>query len=192
LKTWHRMTLAVFVGALVGGAAAWQSVGRGFNQADIVNGSWSTSLTYGTVQTDSLTRTAVARRGLLALPSVETIYWQASRDSTGQPLVGNCTYALTGKAINARWWSVTYYDKAGYLVANPANIWSFSGASISEAEKASWRVLISPEKPAAGHWLPSAKGEGFDLTLRVYNAAEPSRAALEKTALPVITREGCA
>ncbi len=192
MKSWARVALGVAAGVLVGVGSAWVVTGRGMAHADITNGPWTTSLSYGTVQTDGVTRAAVARGGLLALPSTETLYWQASKDSAGVPLDGNCTYAMTGKALGARWWSVTYYDKAGYLVANPANKWSFSSAEITDAEKGGWRVLISPAKPASGHWLPSAKGDGFDLTLRVYNADPAFRAAPEKAQLPTITREGCA
>ena len=99
---------------------------------------------------------------------------------------------MTGTALDARWWSVTHYDKHGFLVANPANIWSFSGASISEAEKGGWRVAIRPSKPETGHWLPSAYGEGFELTLRMYNPGPGFRAAPTRASLPVITRGACA
>lgn len=192
MKPWHRISLAIVLGGVVGGGAAWQATGKGLGRGDIVNGPWSTALDYGMSGTDSLTRAAVARRGLLALPASETIYWQASVDSDGKPLNGSCTYALTGKALDARWWSVTYYDKAGFLVANPANLWSFSGTAISEVERAGWRVTISPAKPAAGHWLPSAKGQDFDLTLRLYNPGSSFRQAPDKAALPALKREGCA
>ena len=185
------MALAITGGLAAGAAGAWMMAGKGMGRADIVNGPWTTSLTFGTETTDAATRASVARRGLLALPSTETIYWQASVDSDGKPLHGSCTYAMTGTALDARWWSITYYDKAGYLVANPARIWSFSGASISDDEKAGWRVIISPSKPA-GHWLPSAKGKPFDLTLRMYNPGQKLRAAPAKAALPVLKREGCA
>ena len=97
-----------------------------------------------------------------------------------------------GGALDARWWSVTYYDRKGYLVANPANIWSFSGASLTEADKGNWRVAITPDKPDAGHWLPSRKGQPFNLTLRMYNPGEGFRNAPDKAALPSILREACA
>ena len=192
MKTWLRVSLATIAGLALGAGAAWTMAGKGFGRADIVNGPWTTSLSFGTSETDASTRASVARRGLLALPSTETVYWQASVDSDGNPLDGNCTYAMTGTALDARWWSITFYDKAGYLVANPANIWSFSGAAITDAEKAAWRVTLGPNRPATGHWLPSKKGKGFDLTLRLYNPGAAFRAAPATSALPVIKRETCA
>lgn len=186
------MALVITGGLAAGAAGAWMMAGQGLGRADIVNGPWTTSLGFGTKATDAATRAAVARRGLLALPATETVYWQASVDSDGKPLDGNCTYAMTGAALDARWWSITLYDKAGYLFANPARIWSFSGASLTPAEQAGWRVSVSPDKPAAGHWLPSVKGKPFDLTLRMYNPGQNLRAAPAKSVLPVLKRERCA
>ena len=192
MKRGFVIALAAFAGLLIGGGAAWTMAGRGFGRADIVNGPWTTSLSFGTDKTDAATRASVARRGLLALPSSETVYWQASVDSDGKPLNGSCTYAMTGTALDARWWSVTYYDKAGYLVTNPANIWSFSGAKISKEEASSWRLVIGPGKPADGHWLPSKMGQAFDLTLRMYNPGGSFRADPAKAALPSLRRGACA
>lgn len=192
MKGWHRIAIAIVAGIAAGGGGAWLATGKGFGGGGLANGPWTTALNYGTAGADSLTRARVARRGILALPSTETVYWNASTDSEGRPLDGSCTYAMSGSALDARWWSVTYYDKKGFLVANPANIWSFSGASISESEKAGWRVTISPAKPAEGHWLPGAKGQGFELTLRMYNPGQGFRAAPERAGLPILKREACA
>lgn len=191
MKGWHRYAIGLIFGIVIGGTAGWMSTDKALGAGGVRNGGWTTALNYGTSGTDARTRAIVARRGILALPSTETVYWNASTDRDGKRLDGSCTYAMTGPALDARWWSVTYYDDKGYLVANPANIWSFSGASITEAEKSGWRVTISPAKPAQGHWLPSAKGQNFDLTLRMYNPGEGFRAAPEKAALPVIKREAC-
>lgn len=191
MKNWHRIAIALVAGLALGGGGAWFRIQQGMNDGRLHNGPWATALNYGTSGTDSVTRASVALRGILALPSTETVYWNASTDSDGKPLDGSCTYAMTGTALDARWWSVTYYDKKGYLVANPANIWSFSGAAVPPQERAAWRVTISPARPAAGHWLPSAKGQGFDLTLRMYNPGKGFRAAPDNAMLPTIKREVC-
>ena len=190
MKTWHRFSIAILLGLSLGIGGAWAKIRQGFSQGAIANGVWRTSLNYGTKETDAFTRASVAVRGLLALPSTETVYWSATADSDGNALNGSCTYALSGGVLDARWWSVTYYDKLGYLVANPANIWSFSGASVTPQEKDGWHVTISPVK-GDGHWLPSAKGQGFDLTLRMYNPGDGFRAAPEKAALPMLKKGDC-
>lgn len=191
MKAWHRYAIAVAAGLAIGAGGAWSVVRKGLNDGRLSNGSWSTALNYGTKGTDSVTRASVALRGILALPSSETVYWNAATDSDGAPLNGSCTYAMTGKALDARWWSITYYDTKGFLVANPANIWSFSGTSVTPAEKDGWRVTIGPDK-AEGHWLPSARGQGFELTLRMYNPGGGFRAAPDRADLPVLKKERCA
>lgn len=191
MKSWHRIAIALVAGLVLGGVGAWLHIRQGINHGQVRNGPWTTALNYGTRDADDTTRAAIALRAIFALPSTETIYWNASTDSAGRLLDGNCTYAMTGTALDARWWSVTFYDGKGYLVANPANIWSFSGASLSPLEDFKWRVTISPTKPATGHWLPSAKGQRFELTLRMYNPGTRFRAAPDKAPLPVIKREAC-
>ncbi|MFM7027556.1 MAG: DUF1214 domain-containing protein [Chakrabartia sp.] len=192
MKSWHRYALAVAAGLAIGGGMAWHATGNGFRSGAVTNGAWSTSLDYGTKASDELTRAAVARRGLLALPKTETVYWAASTDSSGAPLDGSCTYSVSGVAPDSRWWSITLYDKEGYLIANPANIWSFSGAALSPAEKGNLRLTIGPKRPAAGHWLPGAPKQGFELTLRMYNPGAAFMKDPARAPLPVLKKEGCA
>lgn len=191
MKSWHRYAITMVGGIAVGLGAAWWLTGGGLTGGAIVNGPWTTSLGFGTKATDPITRAAVARAGLLALPAKETVYWSARTDTAGASLDGNCRYRLSGKPLDARWWSVTIYDEAGYLVANPANIWSVNGANIALDGNGEWRVTISPTRPADGAWLPGTKGQPFQLTLRMYNPGSGFRADPVKAVLPQIVQEGC-
>lgn len=191
MKSWHRYTIALAGGIAVGLGGAWYLTSGGLRGGEIVNGPWSTSLGYGTHATDPITRAAVARAGLLALPARETVYWSAKADAAGAPLDGDCRYSLSGAPLDARWWSVTVYDTTGYLVANDANIWSVNGANVALDDKGEWRVTISPDRPATGAWLPGTKGQPFHLTLRMYNPGKAFRADPAKAALPRIVKEGC-
>ena len=192
MKPWARYAIGIIAGIGVGAGGAWALGNRGFMGGSIESGPWRTSLGYATADTDLLTRAQVARGGLLALPSQEVIYWQAKTDSAGNPLDGNCNYWVRGGPVDARWWSISYYDESGYLLANPANIWSFSGAQLLPGEGENWRFLISPTKSEQGHWLPGVPGQGFDLTLRLYNPGSGLREAPEAASLPIIERESCA
>lgn len=191
MKNWHRYALTIVGGIAVGLGAAWAITGRGLQGGQIANGPWTTSLGYGTKATDAVTRAVVARAGLLALPAKETVYWTAKADAAGAPLDGNCRYSLSGTPLDARWWSVTLYDTAGYLVPNPAQIWSVNGANVALDAKGEWRVIIAPVKPAAGAWLPGTAGQPFHLTLRMYNPGAGFRADPAKAVLPKIIKEGC-
>jgi len=191
MKSWHRYTITLVGGLAVGLGAAWALTNGGLGDGGIRNGPWTTSLGYGTKATDPLTRAMVARSGLLALPAKETIYWMAKNDASGAPLDGNCRYSLSGKPLDARWWSVTVYDDKGYLVDNPGRIWSVNGANVALDGKGEWRVAISPDKPPDAAWLPGTKGQPFQLTLRMYNPGKAFRADPEKAVLPQIVKEGC-
>lgn len=191
MKSWHRYAIALVGGVALGLGAAWAISGGGLRGGQIANGPWTTSLGYGTKATDPLTRAAVARAGLLALPARETVYWSARSDAAGAPLDGNCRYRLSGKPLDARWWSITLYDTDGYLVANDAGIWSVNGANVAMDGTGEWRVTIAPDRPAEGAWLPGTKGQRFHLTLRMYNPGDGFRANPATAALPHIAKEGC-
>ena len=173
MKSWHRYAIILVGGLAVGLGTAWALTGG------------------GTKATDPLTRAMVARSGLLALPAKETLYWMATTDGAGAPLDGDCRYSLSGSALDARWWSVTIYDEQGYLVDNAARNWSVNGANVALDAKGEWRVTISPDKPAAGAWLPVGKDGPFQLTLRMYNPGKAFRAAPARAALPQLVKEGC-
>ena len=191
MKSWHRYAITLVGGIAVGLGAAWARTNGGLGDGGIRNGPWTTSLGYGTKATDPLTRAMVARSGLLALPARETIYWMAKTDASGAPLDGNCRYSLSGTALDARWWSVTVYDDKGYLVDNPARVWSVNGANVPLDAGGEWRVTIAPDKPKDTAWLPGIKGQAFQLTLRMYNPGKAFRADPDEAKLPRIVKEGC-
>lgn len=191
MKSWHRYAITLVGGMAVGLGAAWALTSGGLGDGGIRNGPWTTSLGYGTKATDPLTRAMVARGGLLALPAKETVYWLATHDAAGAPLDGNCRYGLSGKPLDARWWSVTVYDDKGYLADNPARVWSVNGANVALDPRGEWRVTISPDKPRDVAWLPGIKEQHFQLTLRMYNPGKAFRADPEKAALPRLVKEGC-
>ncbi|MDZ3831318.1 MAG: DUF1214 domain-containing protein [Sphingopyxis sp.] len=191
MKGWHRYAITLVAGVAAGLGMAWALTGGGLRGGQIVNGPWTTSLGYGTKATDPLTRAAVARAGLLALPARETVYWSAEKDGAGAPLDGDCRYRLSGRPLDARWWSVTLYDTGGYLVANEAGIWSVNGANVALDGKGEWHVAIAPDKPGGDAWLPGTRGRKFHLTLRMYNPGDGFRADPAQAALPHIVKEGC-
>lgn len=190
MKRWLGWVIAVLIG--LGGGAGWAVVQmrhRGFGD-DIRIGPWTTGRDIGTATTDARTRAVVALRGLLALPASEARYFTASVDSAGRALSGKCSYTLNGGAIEARWWSVTLYDRGGWLIANRWNKHSVGSAAIAPESQGNWRVAVAPDEQA-GAWIPTATSDAFELTLRTYRphgllARDPARVTL-----PSITRQEC-
>lgn len=191
MKSWHRYAITLVGGMAVGLGAVWAFMDGGLGDGAIRNGPWTTSLGYGTRATDAVTRARVARSGLLALPAGETLYWLAKTDASGAPLDGHCRYSLSGTPLDARWWSITVYDARGYLVDNPARIWSVNGANVALDAQGEWRVILSPDKPRDAAWLPGIKGQPFQLTLRMYNPGPAFRADPAHGVLPRLVKEGC-
>jgi hypothetical protein len=191
MKPWLPYLACAVVGIVAGAGIAAQSVRSGAFGSGVVIGPWMTGTDFGTVQADAKTRAVVALRGLLALPASEARYYTATTDDSGQRLDGRCRYRLSGGALPAKWWSITVYDGAGYLVKNDAGIYSLGSAALGPDEQARWNVVLAPDRQP-GHWLPTGRIDHVELTLRVYLPADGGRGNLARTQLPAITREACA
>jgi hypothetical protein len=190
MRPWGRYLACTLAGLAIGCGGALAAVKAGALGANAPIGAWTTGRDFGTARASAYTRAVVALYGLLALPASEARYYTAMVDDAGQPLDGRCRYRVTGGALPAAWWSLTLYDKAGYLVANPAGIYSVGSLGLPAGEQANWSVLVGPQ-PRQGHWLPSDPASSFALTLRAYLPNDGGRGNLTAAELPHIVREGC-
>jgi hypothetical protein len=116
-------------------------------------------------------------------PLEEAIYFFAYRDANGEPLHGSRRYTLTFKAGALPplhpygFWSLTMYNDASLLVANPANRYIIRpGASdLSFGADGSLTLYIQTEKPEGApeaNWLPAPAG-AFNVALRTYQPQQP-------------------
>ena len=191
MKPWLRYAMLGVAGVIVGvGAATW-TVQAGALGSGSAIGPWTSGSDFGTADAGMKTRAVVARRGLLALPAREARYYNAAVDDDGATLDAHCTYRITGGALPAKWWSLTMYDTAGYLVRNPANVYSIGNVALSPAEQDRWTIMVAPDRQAT-HWLPTGGSGDFNLTLRVYLPADRGRGDPPRAILPSITKESCA
>lgn len=186
---WRVLLGAVLGLALGAGAAAW-SVRAGALGSTQQLGPWTTGRDFGSAQASAYTRAVVALRGLLALPAREARYYNAATDSAGAPLDGRCRYRVSGGALPAKWWSLTLYDPAGYLVPNPAGIYAVGSVGLSAAEQSGWQVIIAPQAQP-GHWLPTGGLGRFELTLRTYLPTDGGKGEPPAARLPRIAKEAC-
>lgn len=191
-RRWVVDLVGTLVGLLIGIGLAVYSVRSGaLGDGDRI-GAWTTGRNFGTAHQSARTRAVVALRGLLALPASEARYYTASVDDGGRPLTGNCSYRLTGGTLPAQFWTITLYDAAGYLVANPANVFSVGNMTMPPAEQGRWTILVSPRRQP-GRWLPTGGGTSrFELTLRAYLPADGGVGNLTAAQLPTIRQETCA
>lgn len=191
MQSWLRYLTCALVGLAAGaGIAAWEVRSGALGSGESI-GSWVTGSDFGTARASAKTRAIVALRGLLALPASEARYYTAANDDSGRALDGHCRYRLSGGTIPARWWSVTVYDGAGYLVKNDVGVYSLESAALGAAEQGRWSIVVAPDRQP-GHWLPTGGIDHFELTLRTYLPADGGRGNLSRAQLPAITRESCA
>ncbi len=174
------------------GFAAWQ-IKSGSSTLSIENGPWQTAENIGSADASLQTRAVIALRGLLALPDSEAIYYNAVKDSDGQMLNGNCTYHIKGGTLAARWWSVTAYGKDNYLIPNRSGYYSAGSGAFSADQQSDWTIAVGADNVAGPGlpWIPVAKGQPFDLTLRAYHAEDSLLANRSSAALPTIERQEC-
>jgi hypothetical protein len=190
VKSWARYLICGLAGAAIGVGAAVYSVRAGAFGSSVRIGPWATGSDFGTAEAGAYTRAVVALRGLLALPAREARYYTASQDDSGRPLDGRCAYRIRGGEADGAWWSLTLYGRDGFLVRNPANIWSVGSAALPPAERQGWAITASPDR-RPGHWLPTGSIDRFELTLRIYLPGDGGRANLPRERLPGIERLDC-
>ena len=183
--------IAVFVVATVLALlAAWGTLLHNPWQQGIANGPWRTSLVTGSTGADMYTRAYVAITGLFALNPSEAVYFSASIDDAGRPLLARCSYRVEGRPVPARWWSITAYSDDHFLIPNAINRFSYNMGNLDVSDGKRFSITAAPiEQP--GNWLPTGtNGNGFTLLFRLYNATPETIASLSTLSLPSISRVG--
>ena len=152
-----------------------------------LGGGWTTAVYVRThFGEDFATRARVARNWIGTLGIEEAMYVMAEVDAQGRVLDGTHRYTLrfpgAGMPEVDTFWSVTLYRREDCLLArNPINRHSIGDRTRGLLRDADGglTLAIQADDPGPGeNWLPAPAGEGFYLTLRLY---QPRRAHLEGT-----------
>lgn len=136
-------------------------------------------VTIGHFGTDYLKRASVAYSGLGALGPEDAVYLNYKEDSEEQILNGKGNYVIhfePKKTPPARaFWSITAYDKGGYLIENSIRRYAIGDRSnLKYNADGSFDIFIQNDNPSAekeSNWLPVSKDE-FNLTIRIYWATD--------------------
>lgn len=144
----------------------------------IQSGGWSLNLNGPRFGSDNLLRAAVARDQIYVTVPEEGVYPLAKTDQSGAPLNGNNNYKITFKPDDfpdtSAFWSITLYDKNGFLYSNPAGIHSVGPhRGVTHDTDGSLTITVSNIKPEHSFdtWLPSPSGE-FYLMMRIFLPGE--------------------
>ncbi len=182
---------AVLMGAVLGAASVWATLEIGRSNFGEMYGAWAFNSATGSQAAGPYTRAIIARDGLLALSAREALYFNLSKDDQGRPLEEGCIYDIAGRALDARWWSVTLYADDNFLAQNSDHAASIDATHVTPDADGDWHARVSPVRGNAIYWISSrAARRGFSLTLRVYNPQRDFRPSAET--LPVLTRASCA
>ena len=161
----------------------------------IVNG-WSINLSTGRYGQDYLNRAAATYFFVGANLPEDAVYPNVTRDADDRPLDAANKYTLTfpkGDLPPAKnFWSLTMYDKDGYLVPNEIKRQSTNDRSKTRmGEDGSLTIYIQADNPGPdkeANWLPTPKSGPFKMYLRLYT---PEQKVLDgKWMPPAVRRTG--
>lgn len=147
------------------------------NIGTVVNG-WSVNLQVSTYGEDYLLRAAVAKVGFGANIPQEAVYPLTFTDANGTLLnaANNTNYLMhfgKGQVPPVKgFWSLTMYDKDGFFVDNPINLYNIGDRTLGlkNNTESSLDISISSKNPGQAkesNWLPAPDGP-FTLLLRMY------------------------
>ncbi|MEN8239817.1 MAG: DUF1214 domain-containing protein, partial [Actinomycetota bacterium] len=108
------------------------------------------------------------------LPETEAYYYVEAEPHG----VGRYTLTLTDVPVDA-FWSVTIYNKDGYLEPNPYDVWNINSVTADADESGRVVLNLTPEKGDLANFLYVM--DGWNYALRLY---KPRASALDKTWTP--------
>ena len=143
----------------------------------LVNGWNVVTETIGTYGTSYKQRAIIALGGLGATLPEDAVYSTAFVDDAGQPLSGANKYVLHFDKGNLppvdAFWSITIYDKDGFLVPNPINRFAVSDRDkLTFNADGSLDMYVQAESPGTdkeSNWLPVPKDAPFAPNMRLYS-----------------------
>jgi hypothetical protein len=125
---------------------------------------------------DYYDRTGTAKSNMFDNRPNETQYFYTDFDSSGAPLAGSNTYAITFKAdeeppVNG-FWSLTLYNENHFFSPNELNRYSLGtkNQNLKRNDDGSLTLYAGATSPGEGkesNWLPAPEGP-FSLYIRAY------------------------
>ncbi|MBB5050577.1 DUF1214 domain-containing protein [Afipia massiliensis] len=179
------------IATIVGLGTTWMTATRGVNVGTIKIGAWTARPKTGTSDIDPYSRASVARSGELPVGTGDGVMFTATTDDTGRQLDGRCDVVVKGVTPAARFWTLTFYDPKGRLVANSLQRYGFTSQEIVRGSDGGFEVRIT-SRSRAGNWLPTGGLDHYMLALRLYDTPVGVGTRTQKDApMPSIVTVGC-
>lgn len=163
----------------------------------VQNGAWKTHLGVGRKNTARIEKAAIARIGLGANDSDETIYWNAFLDNNGNELHSKNEYSLLFKSKPAvryddkGFWSITVYGNDKFLVTNSDYKYVMrSDFNYDLNEDSSFSIFLARKKPQKhSNWLPLPENdENFSIAFRCYIPTDELKNNTQNNEMPLIIK----
>jgi hypothetical protein len=179
----------VLLAVILGSGIGIYNIKSGKSDSQRIIGNWQTVDKDKDLNTaDLLTIAQVAVYGPYALTKKEVIYLSTSTDSEGNPLDPKSDYVISGKKLDAKYWSITAYDENGFLIKNPINKYSYNLEDVKyEADSTSYKINLSGTEKKE-NWLPVTNVQKTSLIIRLYLPSEKLRENLTVETLPAIQK----
>jgi hypothetical protein len=178
------------VAALVGLGTTWIALTQGQAFGGLSVGAWMAWPRHGTAGIDPYARAMVARSGVLPVGSGDGIAFQARTDDQGNALDGRCDVVISGSTPQARYWTITLYDRDGALVRNAVARHGFTSHEIVRRANGTFEITAGP-RSRPGNWLPTGSVERYVLVLRLYDTPIGVTTRGREVTMPVVTRKSC-
>ena len=184
-----KIVAAVLAGVFIGLVITIRTLDTGAHT--MVAGPWQGAPRNGTFDVDPYTLAADERSGVLPLGVAEGLSFVASTDSDGRAFTPACDYVVRGPMPQARFWTLSLLDPAGFPVADPAGRYGFTSAEVLRQAGEPVAITISPEA-RSGNWLPTGHAGAYVLMLRLYDSGLSTMGTVFDTAdMPSIAKAGC-
>jgi hypothetical protein len=179
----------VILAIILGSAVGVYNIKSGKSNSQRIIGNWQTVDKDKDLNTaDLLTIAQVAVYGPYALTKKEVIYLSTSTDSEGNELDPKSDYVISGKKLNAKYWSITAYDESGFLIKNPINQYSYNLENVKyQADSTSYKINLSGSEKKE-NWLPVNNVKKATLIIRLYLPSDELRNNLTVETLPKIEK----
>jgi hypothetical protein len=183
--------LCFAIAAAVGLGSTWLAASHGVTIGALNIGAWTARPKIGTAEIDPYARAEVERRGELPIALGDGIAFLAETDESGRPLDGRCEVTLRGITPQARFFTITLYDRDGKLVSNVVNRYGFTSQELVRKSDGSFEISVGP-RARAGNWLPTGGIEHYLLVLRLYDTPVGiATKAGRETPMPSVTTGRC-
>jgi hypothetical protein len=179
------------IAAFLGLGGTWLASVRGFGFGGVTIGAWTALPKSGTPGIDPYARAVIARSGELPLGSGDGVAFRASTDDSGRILDGRCEVTLSGSTPQARFWTLTLYDRNGNLIPNVVGRYGMTSLELIRRSDGAFSITAAPQA-RPGNWLPTGGIDRYVMMLRLYDTAVgvATRAGRE-TPMPAIETGSC-